>query len=57
MVDGIKVEGHYEKSGEFIVAQQFRGKVNVDSKGFLMSAGGTRVVNNKVKDRMKKREL
>ena len=57
MVDGVKIEGHYEKSGEFVVSSAFRSKANVDSKGFLMAAGGGKVVNTKIKDRMKKREL
>ena len=54
---GAKIPGKYDSSGAFIVAASHRVSCKVDSNGFLMSSNGKAMINSKIKDRMKKREL
>ena len=54
---GEKVYGKYNEKGEFIVDMAYRKPGTCDKQGFLLDKSGSRVVNSKIKDRMKKREL
>ena len=55
--NGSKIKGTYNENGEFIVDPAFRGSTQVDADGFMVASGGKRVVSQKIKQRMKKREL
>lgn len=54
---GLKLQGRYDSSGNFIVDKGYRDQCNVDSEGYLLHSNGNRVFNAKIKDRLKKREL
>jgi len=55
--NGVKIPGKYDASGQFIVAASYRAQVKVDSNGFMLGANGKPMVNSKIKDRIKKREM
>ena len=54
---GVKIPGKYDASGSFIVAASYRAQVKVDSNGFMLAANGKPMINSKIKDRIKKREM
>lgn len=54
---GEKITGKYNEQGQFIADPVYRKAGKCDKDGFLLDASGKKVVNNKIRDRIKKRNL